>query len=327
MPLERRDSSPNPVFLSSDWINAFERQILKKDETLQLIDTERGTLPFYKKRNGKTLFSLSNYYTPYFGLFNSCTPKLNEIAWQGLVKNVQFTRASIYPITATAISKLEKEILGKPFTVEPYYYSQNWRHPDIESFDSFKKSCSQNLIKTTERYARRMARDPRFKLVLYQNKLSDKIFNDYCQVYRQSWKVPEPALDFLKEVYQAAAKQGQLRIGLIYYDQTPISVQVWFVHNKTAFIYKLAYDEEYAKTRAGNILFLEMARAAIEQEQVECLDFLTGEDQYKSKWMTECRKLHGVVVYNKTTLQGRYGALVFKIKKKIKTLLPGAKRS
>ena len=75
----------------------------------------------------------------------------------------------------------------------------------------------------------------------------EKGIADYEAVYNSSWKVPEPYPRFINGLLRTGAEQGWLRLGVAYMDDTPAAAQIWIVAEGIASIYKIAYDERFAK--------------------------------------------------------------------------------
>lgn len=95
----------------------------------------------------------------------------------------------------------------------------------------------------------------------------------------------------------------------MYHASTPIAVQLWFVNGRTAYIYKLAYDEDYSVYSAGTLLSAELFDYVIAKDKVTKIDFLTGDDNYKKDWMSASQKLYGLQVCNKRRPVGLCTAL------------------
>jgi CelD/BcsL family acetyltransferase involved in cellulose biosynthesis len=75
-------------------------------------------------------------------------------------------------------------------------------------------------------------------------------------------------------------------------------------------------------------------RHVIEQDRVEEVDFLIGDDEYKKIWMSDRRERWGIVAYNPRTLWGAALALreiaarsAKSLRTRAKSLLAGSQRS
>ena len=63
------------------------------------------------------------------------------------------------------------------------------------------------------------------------------------------------------------------------------AAQFWTVEHGSAFIHKLAYDQDHAKLSAGTTLSAALFAHVIDTDKVALVDFGTGEDGYKRDWM------------------------------------------
>ena len=102
-----------------------------------------------------------------------------------------------------------------------------------------------------------------------------------------------------------AAEKGWLRLSFLFLNDVPISSQFWIICNKTGFILKTVYDQEYKKFSPGKILTAEMIKYAIDIDKIETLDYVHGDEPYKEDWTPKRRERKGIRIYN-NTLKGRY---------------------
>ncbi len=126
----------------------------------------------------------------------------------------------------------------------------------------------------------------------------------YKQVYARSWKQPEPYPDFMPGLIRLAAGRGWLRLGVAYKGTIPLAAQVWVVSYGKASIFKLAYDENFKSVSAGSLLTAELMRHVLDVDRVHEVDYLTGDDSYKSDWMKHRRERWGLKVFNPRSLDG-----------------------
>jgi CelD/BcsL family acetyltransferase involved in cellulose biosynthesis len=126
----------------------------------------------------------------------------------------------------------------------------------------------------------------------------------YQTVYAKSWKKPEPYPNFISGWARICAENGWLRLGIAWIDDVAIAVQFWFTINRRAYIFKLAYDEDYSRWSAGTILSAHMIKYSLEEDQVTEIDYLTGDDNYKQAWMTHRRERVGVIACNLWNARG-----------------------
>lgn len=142
----------------------------------------------------------------------------------------------------------------------------------------------------------------------------------FNEVYRASWKRPEPYPDFIPGLALVAARRGWLRLGLARLQGRPVAAQLWLVTGATAYIFKLAYREDAAAQSPGTVLTGFMLRAAIDDDRVAVIDYLSGDDAYKRDWMTARREYRGIAAYNGRRAGGRARALLHRLKTGLKSL-------
>jgi CelD/BcsL family acetyltransferase involved in cellulose biosynthesis len=92
-------------------------------------------------------------------------------------------------------------------------------------------------------------------------------------------------------------------------DGVPAAAQVWIVVNGTASIFKMAYDERYAKESVGTVLSSLLMERVIDVEKVRVVDYLSGDDAYKRDWMSLRRERWGIMAFNLRTPLGLAAAM------------------
>lgn len=112
---------------------------------------------------------------------------------------------------------------------------------------------------------------------------------DYEAIYAQSWKPDEGAPAFLRAFAEAEGLAGRLRLGLAFAEGVPVAAQFWTVEAGTAFIHKLAHTEASKPLSPGTTLSAAMFQHVIECDQVDVVDFGTGDNPYKRDWMDSTR--------------------------------------
>ncbi len=111
----------------------------------------------------------------------------------------------------------------------------------------------------------------------------------YETIYTLSWKPGEGSPDFLRKWAMMDGAAGRLRLGIAEIDGQPVAAQFWTVECGTAFIHKLAHDENFRKQSPGTLLTAAMFAHVIDQDRVDLVDFGTGDDPYKRDWMDTVR--------------------------------------
>ena len=146
----------------------------------------------------------------------------------------------------------------------------------------------------------------RLELVLPGGPL-DAAIEAYEQVYARSWKKPEPHPGFMPGLIRLCAQRGWLRLGIAWVGEQPVAAQVWIVANERAEIYKLAYDEAFKAYAPGTLLTVLLMQHVFEVDHVREVDYLIGDDAYKTQWVSQRRERWGLVAFDPLTLSGLAG--------------------
>ncbi len=109
----------------------------------------------------------------------------------------------------------------------------------------------------------------------------------YLDVYRRSWKQPEPYPEFDATLLRAAAAAGVLRLGTLTENGVTLAAQYWVVSQGVATVLKLAHDMQHRAMSPGTVLTAWMIRRLIEDDAVQTLDFGRGDDPYKQLWTSQ----------------------------------------
>lgn len=198
----------------------------------------------------------------------------------------------------------------------------NWIHDTAGAdYEAYLASRPSKLRSTIRRKTKKfLAQDAGcLELITGGNKLEDAIAR-YTSVYNSSWKNEEPYRDFVPQLLRLAARRGWLRLGIASYENKPVASQIWLVHSGTAYIFKLAYHEDYKALSPGTVLTAFMMQRVIEEDNIGRIDYLSGDDAYKADWMTERRERHGIAAYNPRSLTGITMLAAYTLKRLLKKL-------
>ena len=194
-----------------------------------------------------------------------------------------------------------------------YFSHGNWYLPTNGlSFDAYFASLSSRVRNTVRRGDKRFLSEGRgrVEVLLGESTEVDRAIDAWDRIYAASWKRPEPFPDFMPGLIRLCAARRWLRMGVAYYDEKPVAAQIWIVNAGRAAIYKLAYDQAYARFSVGTILTARLMRHALDEDRVEEVDYLVGDDGYKKDWMSSRRERHGLVAYDWRRWHGLRGMLV-----------------
>jgi len=261
----------------------------------------------------RTLSGLSNYYTSLFGpaidpresdaqtVVDSLVAGItcDPIRWDSIDLHPLAVDTSVYPALVTAFKKAG-------LVVQTYFCFGNWYlKVGGRSYAEYFETLPSQVKNTVKRKKRQLEKAAKVRIVLYRDEASlDEGLRAYEQIYAVSWKVPEPYPKFIPGLCRTCAGAGWLRLGVIYVDDQPAAAQIWIVSAGIAAIYKLAYDERFAKLSAGSILTAHLMEHVIDVDKVHEIDYLTGDDAYKKDWMSDRRERWGIMAFNLRTPRG-----------------------
>jgi hypothetical protein len=265
----------------------------------------------------RTLASLSNYYSSLFGpVVEPDMPDLQEtfdalaeaiahdtFRWDAVDLHPLALDKATFPSLVTAFRKAG-------LLVQTYFCFGNWyMEVNNQTFSEYLNTRSSRLSKTAKRSRRILETGTRFRFELFTgiNELERGVA-DYNTVYTSSWKVPEPYPNFMSGLMQTCAEQSWLRLGIAYMDGVPAAAQIWMVADGTASIYKMAYDERFARESVGTVLSSLLMEHVIEADKVKVVDYLSGDDAYKRDWMSLRRERWGIMAFNLRTPRGLLAA-------------------
>jgi hypothetical protein len=259
----------------------------------------------------KRLEGLANYYSSLFGpsfaeghretaVVESLVEGISNdpLRWDVVDLHPLAVDHDVFPAFLAAFRK-------SGFVATPYFCFGNW-YLEVKgrSSDAYFAGLPSQLRNTIKRKRARLQKAHGLRIVVYRDESVEEGVRAYEQVYRSSWKRPEPYPDFIPGLCRACAAAGWLRLGVAYVDDKPAAAQIWITRDGTAHIFKLAYDEQFQQHSAGSILTAHLMQQAIDVDRVDTVDYLTGDDAYKKDWMTARRERWGIVACNLRTPRG-----------------------
>jgi len=159
-----------------------------------------------------------------------------------------------------------------------------------QSYADYMAARPARVRNTISRKKRKLARDHGYRIRLFVGGDVPDAMSDYYLVYNASWKANEQYVRFLDGVVADFSGAGWARLAVLYVNTQPVAAQLWFVHQGKANIFRLAYDEKWRQYSPGSILTEFLMEYVINNDGVEEIDFLTGNEAYKQDWMSERRE-------------------------------------
>lgn len=277
-------------------------------------ETPAGPVLFHLLTSTETvgLSGLSNYYS---GLFGPVASARALATWDAAAaaRDLRSMGGSavldMHPLDAqsTWLAPWEHGLRRAGYWTDRYFCFGNWYQPvPPGGFEAYWADRPSALRNTVARARRRLDRQGvwRLDIVTGGQPGLDAAIDAYVSVYNRSWKTPEPNPAFMPGLIRLAAQQGWLRLGLLQVGGEPVAAQLWLVAGGKANIFKLAYVQGFEKLSVGSVLSAELMRHVIDVDRVREVDFLSGDDPYKSDWMGHRRERIGLVAFDKRHWRG-----------------------
>jgi hypothetical protein len=300
-----------------DWLSNLATTALEASETAVVFIARRApddfvALPLKLNTHTGYATSLSTFYSSnYSPIVRTAAPAiLLQALFEHLVHREKIASITISPmdVDSPMFALLQDALKCSGWRgVHTFFCFGNWIH-DLEgaTYHSYLSARSSRLRNTVARRKRHFLDAGRGDLVLVTGgELLEDAIGHFVSIYNRSWKRPEPYPQFIPQLVRLAARRGWLRLGIAHYDGQPVASQIWLVWQGTAYIFKLAYHEDYKQLSAGTVLTACLLEHAIDRDGVSRIDYLSGDDAYKQDWMSKRRERHGIAAYNVRTLRGR----------------------
>lgn len=319
------------LFLSYTWFDILIKNSLSIEHSMRFFGLENTTdgtayalapMCFLPSRQHwytpRKLIAASNYYTSLFHLIHDegdahALENMRHLI-RGIIEDTpHWDCIDLHPLDKDSLqfSSIQGAFSDVGASIQTYFCFGNW-YLKLEgrSFQEYFKSVPSRLRNTIDRKSRQLEKSHGLHIKLVQTEAElQTAAAAYEQVYQSSWKQSEAHPQFVSALMQSCAREGWLRLGIAYIDDKPVAAQLWIVYRGVASIYKLAYDENFSKLSIGSILTAHIMRYVIDIDQVNEVDYLTGDDDYKKDWMSHRRERWGVIAFNNATIKGKLAGL------------------
>lgn len=316
---------------SHPWLANLARTVFPDDPGIRIYVLRGAGLPLavlpmmlVSRAWGQELHALGNFYTSLY------SPALSfRLQPAGLAVMLDAIRASVPGLRAinlapmnpdaSGVKLLKSALQGGGFACFNYFCFGNWSLHGIRSWNDFMASRSSQMRSNIRRAHQRLNKEGGHVEILTDAVDLERGLQAYLRVYATSWKVPEPFPEFLPAFARLCAQQGWLRLGIAWLGDVPVAAQLWTVSHGKASIFKVAYDEAYRSLSPGTALSAALMEHVMDKDRIEVVDFLTGDDEYKSRWMSLRQERWGLVAYNMRSFFGMMGGLVECLKRFART--------
>jgi hypothetical protein len=329
-----RYEAKNPQY-GADWLANMAAHALDSHDSAAIYIARLGpenfvACPLKIDLRDKRAYALSTFYTSaYSPLACSDTPEPLFLAlFQYLAKTEKLAMLTLSPMDPDSpeFGQIQRTLGQAGWRgTHTFFCFGNWVH-DVQnrSYQTYLGSRPSSLRNTIARKTRKFFDADRGQLDIVEGGDSlETAIARYVEVYNNSWKNEEPYQEFTPALLRLAARRGWLRLGIASYDNLPVASQVWLVCGGTAYIFKLAYDENYKHLSPGTVLTARMMQRAIDEDHIDRIDYLSGDDSYKADWMSKRRQQHGLAAYNPSSLRGMAMLLEYKLRNLAKRIWKG----
>lgn len=286
--------------------------------------------------NQYKMTSLGNYYSCLFGPLNGSADPSGKL-WPAICRHVREQGGrpgvvELHPLDPAApfFTDMMAALRRAGYWPDSYFCFGNWYLKVADrSFKDYFAGLASRVRGNVLRGRRKLDGAGPWAVQIQQHADAalDGAIADFRAVYARSWKQAEPHPEFIGGLCRMAAAHGWLRLGILRLNGYPIAAQLWLLKDRTALIYKLAYDESRSRFSPGSILTAALLEHVIEVDKVEEVDYLSGDDGYKRDWMSDRRERRGIVAFDPLTPTGLIAALRHFGGKRIRKLLPDGNRT
>jgi len=297
-------------------------------------DGEHATVLALRRLSFARLESLSNFYTALYGPITTEAADSVRHA-KSIVAALDahgFGTLRLHPIATERPfwAALTAELVQRGYWVDRYFAFWNWYLPAQGlSWAQYLAQRPSRLRHTILRSRKRLEKTPGYRVELSDASTAaprvEALVRDFHTVYAHSWKRPEPFPAFIPGLCEFAHRFGQLRLGISYLDERPVAAQIWLHKSGTSSIFKLAYDERYARHGVGTALSAALFEQALDRDHAQEVDFLVGDESYKAEWMSGRRLRQGLIIFNPRSPIGLAAAARHYGAQCLRRWLPGGK--
>lgn len=320
--------SYDSMFFTREWFETLCAETFEEGQTLFLLCVRDGEqvlalLPLVGDNDYKE--SISHRYTALYSLLIA-KEKQTEIMTclaEGL------SQIPILSLALSPIAEDDKQIqqfrtILKSFGYEYHqnFFFYNWIYrTKQQSFDEYLANRPSQLRNTIKRKRRKLEKEQDYSIRMFRGNDVKQGLIDYHAIYSASWKANEQYRSLFDATAINFAKPDWSRLAVLTINGEPAAAQLWFVVQKKASIFRLAYDEKWKHYSTGSILTAYLMEYVIEKDQVEEIDFLTGNEVYKQDWMSERRQCFRMFFVKQKESDLNSKGLITRLKEAIKKLL------
>lgn len=318
-------SEKDSLFFSRPWFDNLTA-VLDAATTVVLAcvvaeDKVLAILPLVKSE-GKSWNSLKHRYTTHYSLLLAQGDQQQVLTCmaEGLAR-LTLKAVLLEPVADndSGLNRFQQCMDTAGFCCERVFRFYNWIYcVQGRSYADYMAARPARLRNTVSRKQRKLEREHGYQIRLFTGEEVPGRMTDYYAVYSASWKPNEQYAGFLDSMVARFSAQGWSRLAVLYVKNNPVAAQLWFVAHGKANIFRLSYDKSWKAYSPGSILTSFMMEHVIDNDMVEEIDFLTGNDAYKQDWMSDRRQRFALACVKVEKPAVRYQWLVESLKRILK---------
>lgn len=288
------------LFFSRPWFECLTTTALEADHTLVLAcviseDKVLAMLPLMQCVGVNSWYSLRHGFTPIYDLLLASEEPEQVLSClaDGLT-HLHVNGLLLEPVADDDgdLNRLRQRLAEAGWHCEYRFRQYNWIHRlQGQTYAEYMAARPARLRNTIARKTRKLEREHGYDIRLFTGEAALQYMPDYYAVYHASWKQDEIKNAAFQDCFiEKFSRAGWSRLAILYIKEQPVAAQLWFVRNRKASIFRLAYDKAWRPYSLGSILTRFLMEVVIDTDRVTEIDFLTGNDAYKQDWMSERRE-------------------------------------
>jgi hypothetical protein len=290
------------VFFSRAWFENLVETAFDVDQAMTLacvVERDRllAVLPLMTRADGSWQALVHRYSSLYSLLLDrDAVPEVLDCLAEGLSRMpLDSLRLQPFDEQDANLDSLQQGLQIHGFSCHRGFRFFNWFHrTDGQSFAEYWAARPAQLRNTVARKQRRLEREHDCEIRLLAGNDARQAMANYYRVYKASWKADELFAGIIDGLVARAVELGWLRLGVLDVKDQPVAAQLWFVVRGKASIFRLAYDQAWKQYSPGSILTRHLMEFVIDRDNVDEIDFLTGNEGYKQDWMSDRRARWGL---------------------------------
>jgi CelD/BcsL family acetyltransferase involved in cellulose biosynthesis len=209
------------------------------------------------------------------------------------------------------------ETSSRRLTVLKRFDSAGAYLPTVGSFDEYRAGLSKNFRRNLKKLNNKTAQlaDVNTEF-LSCGEASEKQLNRFMEVETASWKGREktailmspPTVAFYRALCRNLATRGWLEWHFLSTQGKTIAGNLAIRCGRSVVIWKIGYDEAFARCGPGTILFERLAQRAFEADDIDQIDLMT-DMPWHDNWRIHKREYHDLYVFPKRLIPTLIGVL------------------